>query len=399
MPAFFAQPLILIISIATALTLIIERAVNKQPLFAKVPQNMLILGLIAAVFMSHMAHLFFWGARHAVAVFYVNIVLFFIILNALNTPRKFRIALWFIILMIALMAIQGIIQAKTGYGWAGQQMIHETNTGKGRINWIGIFNDPNDLALTLVIAVGILLAFIFGKSNIFIKILIVPIIGILFYGVYLTNSRGGFLALLTTVFFYFVKRSRKIILGITLGVTFMAAILIIAPSRMSTLSTEDESAANRIDMWYEGVNMIKASPLFGRGFGMFTEEQPLTTHNSYMLVAAELGLLGLFFFIGLIYTSFKELTLAQKIDPGLKSYALGLQAALAGFCVAAFFLSRSYVILPYLLFAFSGALFYLAQQRNKELQFSFSKNDFRNTGILSVGVLLLIYVAIKIGLK
>ncbi len=399
MIGFYGKPLILIISVITVLSLIFERSLQKGSGLIKVPQNYLIIGLFLAVPLSHLSHLFIWGARHSVTIFYVNVVLFFIILNALNTEKKLKIAIWLIVGLIVLMAIQGIYQSKTGFGWAGQEMTEINQEGKGRINWIGIFNDPNDLALTFVIAIGIVLAFSFGKIKIFLKIICIPLLAVLLFGLYLTNSRGGVLALLSTVSFYFIKRSRKFLLGGIIAAIFIGAILNFAPSRMSLLSAEEESAAARIDMWYSGIQMVKESPFFGRGYGMFTEENPLTTHNSYMLVAAELGLVGLFFFMGLIYASFKELNLIQKTDPVLKPAALGLQSTLVGFCVAAFFLSRSYVILPYLLFALSGSMFHVTQQRNKKLQFIFLKNDILHTGLLSIGILVLIYVAVKIGLK
>ena len=151
--------------------------------------------------------------------------------------------------------------------------------------------------------------------------------------------------------------------------------------------------------------MLKSNPLFGVGFEMFTDQRVQTAHNSYILAAAELGFFGLFFWVGLIWSSFKGLLIIQKgpwasgsLGDSLTVYALGLQSALVGFCAAAFFLSRTYVILPYLLFALSGSLMYVARQHNKDLNFSFTKKDFRITALLSIGVLLLAYGVIKTGL-
>jgi O-antigen ligase len=434
MIGFYAKPLIEILAIAITIFLVLEHFSKKKIELIKVPQNILMLCLFFSILMSHIVHTYFSGLINAFTGFIVNVILFFIMLNAINTERKFKIAIWFIIGLIVLLAIQGIYQFKYGYGWAGQplskdykseavQALSESynietgqllsqdynseisqalpedyNVEKGRINWVSIFNDPNDLALTFVIAVGIIIAFLFGKTKILTKIIGFPLLCILFYGIYLTNSRGGMLALMATVFFYFIKRSRKIILGAIIGTICIVAIFAFGPSRMALLSTDEESAYNRIDLWYEGISMLKSNPLFGVGYKMFQEDLPQTAHNSFVLAAAELGIVGLFFFMGLIYAAFKELSLIQKYDKRLKNYAYGLQAGLIGFCATAFFLSRTYIILPYMFFALSGSLFYIAKQKNPKMAFDFSRIDIRNTAFLSLGILTVIYVIVKVGL-
>jgi len=397
-PAFYGQQLILILAIATALFLVLERGLKKGAGFVKVPQNMLILGLLFAVLMSHVVHTYLGGMISAWSLFIVNVILFFIIANALNTERKFKFAIWFIVFLISLLAIQGIYQFNHGYGWAGQALTKSDDVGSDRINWVSIFNDPNDLALTFVIAVGILLAFIFGKTKWGNRLAGIALISVLFYGIYLTNSRGGMLALMATVLFYFVKRSKKFLLGAIIGVLLVAAIFAFGPSRMALLSSDEASAYNRIDLWYQGLQMLKSNLIFGVGFNMFQEDLPQTAHNSYVLAGAELGFIGLFFFVGLIYASFKALSLVQKNDEQLKTYAYGLQSSLIGFCSAAFFLSRTYIILPYVLFALSGALFYLVKQKNDKIIFKFSFIDVRNTALLSVGIMMFIYGVVKVGL-
>jgi len=329
------------------------------------------------------------------------ILFFFLLLNGINTSRKFKIAVWLIVLLIVILVPQGIYQLEHGYGWAGQRLT--TQGGKitpliQRINWIGIFNDPNDLALTFVIAVGIVLAFSFGKAGFIQRLMSLPVLSFLLYGIYLTNSRGGLVALMATVYFFFIKRTNRLFWGSIIGGTLAFALFAIGPSRSALFNIQEASAFNRVELWYEGILMLKSNPLFGVGFEMFTDQLAQTAHNSYILAAAELGFFGLFFWMGLIYSSFKGLSLVQAHDPRLKTYALGLQSGLVGFCAAAFFLSRTYVILPYLLFALSGSLMYVAKQYNEDLNFNFTKKDFRTTALLSIGVLLLAYGVIKTGL-
>lgn len=409
MPAVYGWPLVNVAATATIIALFFENALSEQPSLVKVPQNILMLGLFGAILLSHLAHTYFGGMLDAFTQFGVNFILFFVILNALNTERKLKIAIWFIIFLISAMAVQGIFQTQTGIGWAGQAITRQVGevvdkiSGKitleetFRINWVGIFNDPNDLALTFVVAIGILFALLLGKSGVIVRIISLVLIGLLSYGVYLTNSRGGLLALAVTGFFYFVKRSKKMLIGSIIGILCVVAVFAFGPSRKSVLSLEDESAANRVEMWYEGMQMLKSNPLFGIGYRMFQEDLPLTAHNSYVLAFAELGLLGFFFFVGLLFTSFRELSIVQAHNASLGSYALGLQTALVGFCAAAFFLSRTYVILPYLLAAISGSMLFITQQKNRKLQYVFGGKEIANTFFLCLGLLMAIFIIIKIG--
>ena len=128
---------------------------------------------------------------------------------------------------------------------------------------------------------------------------------------------------------------------------------------------------------------------------MFTDQHHLTAHNSFVLAAAELGLVGLFFWVGLFYTSFKGLSSVQKHCPRLAGYAYGLQAAHVGFAATAFFLSRTYMELPYLLCALSAALYAVARNQTDRVEFRLTMKDARNVGLASIGALLLAQIAMK----
>jgi hypothetical protein len=117
------------------------------------------------------------------------------------------------------------------------------------------------------------------------------------------------------------------------------------------LSTTEGSAAGRLDAWYAGFQMAKSSPLFGVGYGHFTDHNPLTAHNSYVLCLAELGFPGFFIWLAIIVSSLMELNALEILadEPGqpeqvaeLRSIARSVFAAVMMFAVTAWFLSRSY---------------------------------------------------------
>jgi len=78
------------------------------------------------------------------------------------------------------------------------------------------------------------------------------------------------------------------------------------------------------------------------------ESSKMTAHNSWILVFAELGIIGLLLFSGIcFYCGFS----AWKIYSTSPEFLLSL----AGYGVTILFLSHSYLIYPYLLFAWVEA--------------------------------------------
>ncbi len=387
------------LALLTAYLLFIERLGFRKYDFVKVPQNYLMVGFFGSILMSHIVHTYLGGLMQAFSAFLVNFVLFFLVMNAVNTKQKYKITIWFFVILVFALVHQGMYQVINEFGWAGQPLTYDYLTGEFRINWIGIFNDPNDLALIFVVAIGMIIPFIFGRASFIQRIMSCVFFGYLIYGVYLTNSRGGLLALMATGLFYFYKKTGKWIWGVIIGGVFVMAVLAYGPSRIGNISTQEASAYGRIHAWYEGVQLIKSNPIFGVGYDMFLEDLKKTAHNSFILAAAELGLVGLFFWMSLIYTSYKGLSLIQeKAGMQLRPYARGLQSGLIGFCASAFFLSRTYVIVPYIIFALAGSLMHVAKKEDSSLDFSYKKKDVRNTILWCLCVLGAAYATVKVGI-
>jgi len=78
--------------------------------------------------------------------------------------------------------------------------------------------------------------------------------------------------------------------------------------------------ADRLDAWASGLEMFKRSPLFGVGFGAFTDFNDITAHNSFVLCLAELGLLGTTLWVALLVTTMtslnKIISQQQKVQSG-----------------------------------------------------------------------------------
>ncbi|MBU1043917.1 MAG: O-antigen ligase family protein [Candidatus Omnitrophica bacterium] len=389
--AVYGWPLIYILTFTSAIFVFLE-SMGGRKVYLKEPPNMLMLGFFGCILMSHISHAYLQGSIDSIRFFAPNVIMFFLFVNILVTERKIKITIWLIIILTVILAVEGIQQHHSGLGWAGQMPIVDTESGETRIRWIGIFNDPNDLALIFVVSAGFLVSFIFGLNNLLVKILSCGMLFLIGQALFYTNSRGGFLAMAATITFFLLMKMKNKVFAIIVGVSIALSGILLGPSRMSQVSASEASAYGRIEAWYQGFQMLKSAPIFGVGEGMFTEHHFRAAHNSYISVAAELGMLGIFIWVSLIYSCFKGLVLVSRKSSKDKPYMLGLEAGLFGFLSASFFLSRSFIAVLYILLALSASFMYTILDKK---EYEFTKKDVKISAILTIGILLLVWVSMR----
>ena len=326
------------------------------------PQFTLMLLLSSAVTISLIFTGWIGGAIELGIAFITTALIPFILVSGIiDTQKKQSIMFSLIIISALIMVLNGHTQvtSETGIGIAGN-LIKVQSTAE-RITYLGYFNDPNDLGMFLVMTLPALF-FFKGSANILLRLPLWIAIFAILYGVYLTNSRGTLVALLSLVSLWFWKKygiKKSIFAAILLSPALLYVI-----TRFRTISAEDASSQGRLDAWYEGYQMFISSPLFGIGNGQFLEYHNQTAHNSFVLVFAELGLYGVLIWTGILVTTvtmlikisnlnFIPASLPEKdkrMQLAIKEsrIALCLLYSLLAFMVSGFFLSRAYTPLLYL---------------------------------------------------
>lgn len=229
-----------------------------------------------------------------------------------------------------------------------------------RVRSVGFLNDPNDFAQTMVMVLPMLWWFYVPGRRLRNVVVVAAPMALLGYTIFLTQSRG---ALLGVAGMALLVGHRVLGLMRTLVV---AALLVVSLGVVSfggrELSTKEQSAAQRVEAWQEGITMLRSKPVLGVGYGNFTDHHYLTAHNSFVLCFAELGLVGYFAWLGLIVLTFKGMQQALKLappnSPELK-LALVMRASFVAFLACSWFLSRTYspglfVLLALCVAAWSG---------------------------------------------
>ena len=318
-------------------------------------------------------------------------VVHFLILGTIFTMRRLKLIILALLIYTVTLAAGGIWQHFTGIGLGGQTPI------EGRIRALGIFSDPNDLAQAFVICLPLLAWFIFEEEHpIAVKALGSVIGGALIYGIYLTGSRGGVLSLAAVIGLY-ARRRFGTIIAVTLAALMLIGMISLGPSRLGRISARDESAQGRLEAWWAGLEMFKSHPIFGVGYSRFTEYHYLVAHNSFVHVLAEMGFVGAFIWLAMIYCAAKSLleliAYAGESEEGRIGYAL--LSALAGFLLSSLFLSRSYNILLYLIMALSLSLRVMISERKGVEEIRFTTFDAITVLGMEVSLIAGVYLLLK----
>lgn len=240
-----------------------------------------------------------------------------------------------------------------------------------RIRALGFMNDPNDLALGMIVALG-LIGGVWQPRLQPRNLLLAAAAGALVYGIYLTRSRGGVVALVVVLWRVADSRLGRVPALVLLMVLGAGAMGLDFGGRSMSIDP-DGSAFERVVAWTEGFEMLKTQPLLGVGYGQFLEHHSLTAHNALVLCFAETGLVGCFFWVGLFVITLLELRALKNlpgdgpVDDTAKRWAEGLSLSLIGFMTAAFFLSRTFVPTLYLIIGLSAALAAIARNANRPI--------------------------------
>lgn len=334
-----------------------------------------VLGMLAAIFLSHASHFDLWSARFDALEFLKVVIYFFLLLANVDSPQRLRSFLFWLLGCIAVTVGLALLQY---HAWidlpaltALQQTEIDPATGMvytfPRLRSTGIFNDPNDLSMIAVAGIAIAAYFLTDREAGWARFAAALALAACGYALLLTRSRGGLLALIAALGMLFQARYgwRKAILA---GAVALPVLLLVAGGRQADIggAMEEGTGQERIKLWSQGLGMLRSAPLFGIGQNRYAEEAGLVAHNSYVHCFGELGLFGGSIFLGLFFYTIRALyrlpveELAE-FDPETARLRPYLLAMVSGCAASMLTISRPYVLPTYL--ALGLAASYLGQMQ------------------------------------
>ncbi|OYV74295.1 MAG: hypothetical protein B7Z72_00495 [Gemmatimonadetes bacterium 21-71-4] len=239
-----------------------------------------------------------------------------------------------------------------------------------------VYYDANDLGMFLVCTLPLADWWRRRARHFAVRLAAAAAIAVLLVTIIRTGSRGAFLGLLAVVLYAVigyrsVPLARRVamaavcagLLALAAGTTYWATMdTILHPT--SDYNWIGNAEGGRMDVWRRGIGYMMHRPVTGVGLGAFPVAEgtlsPLASqqqwgvgvkwsvaHNSFVQAGAELGVLGLAAFVGLLASAFR---LARRTaafgratgDESVSALGDALCATFVGYAVAGFFLSQAY---------------------------------------------------------
>lgn len=267
-----------------------------------------------------------------------------------------------------------------------------TSIGGGRVRYVGVLQDPNEVALAVSASVPLALAFYMRKRSKARALLVALTVAFVGACVVFTQSRGGMLVFLAVLATYFLKRYRW--KGALAGLVLAAPVLLLGGREGAEAST---STTERLDAWFAGLQMFRMAPALGVGFDQFTEHHFLTAHNSFILALAELGFAGLVLWTAALYVSIKIPWVALRTVPEPEAqvariWALAMLASMIGMTVGIFFLSFTYHYVLWVYLGLAGALYTCIKTHAPDWKVPFGWKDLAGLVIVNTGLVAALYL-------
>jgi O-antigen ligase len=316
------------------------------------------------------------------------LVIFFVVVNVLRTPQQLRFYILLILFAFVIYPARGTLHNYvTG------------NTLFGRAIWNQIYANPNDLAAMTLLMLGLALAIATVKTqDARVRWAAAALVPVTLLIILLTQSRGVFLGLLVGFGPPLLARVRKRPSGMAPLLAVLGVIAVLVPAASwhrlegittlsSTIAEVDKkgrptaggdrfdqlAAGNAVQRWdilKTGLRIAASNPVLGVGIGGYLEANERyapqlgahDAHNTYVSLAAEMGLPGLLLWLGLVGSVLAQVRRRRahlEADDRLIQ-VLWIERAVIGFLVAGFFASYAGVTMFYLflgtLWAASNAL-------------------------------------------
>jgi putative inorganic carbon (hco3(-)) transporter len=327
------------------------------------------------------------GAISTFTELYVKVILIFVLMvNTVLSPKRIEQFTWMIILA------SGYIAFRACFDYARGLNLVENGRVQGAVG--GMFNNPNDLALNMVSVLPFALSFAFRKASTIRRLVAIGCALMMFMTIVASHSRSGSLGLAAVIIVMALLTLKRKPGLVAAGVLATALALPMLPAsywhRIASITDDnkDETASRqaRTTLMRESYATFLEHPLTGVGAGQFQNYKPegrteawRESHNAFLQVAAELGILGLVVFVFLTFRGFYGPMQARHLlkrsepraarghpDPEpdvltaddremLMAHAAAASAAFAGWFVCAIFASVAYQWTLYYLLALALA--------------------------------------------
>lgn len=283
-------------------------------------------------------------------------VMIFVGMTVINDKRQLQYLVWVIVASLGYYGVKGgVFTISTG---GAHRVWGPTGT---------MLEGNNELALALIMVIPLMRYLQLQLSKPLHKQLMLGAIALMAASAIGSQSRGALLAIVAMSGVLILRSRNRVGLSVLMVAVAVAVVSLMPESwheRMDTIKTyeEDGSAMGRLNAWEMNYNIALAN-LFGGGFSMYTSEvyaiyapdprYVVVAHSIYFQILGEHGFIGLFLFLLVWFTTYREFSKVRRFGLATPEHAwmadlAGMcQVSLVGYLVGGAFLSLGFLDLAY----------------------------------------------------
>ncbi len=290
--------------------------------------------------------------------FVLAVLFFFSVANCVRSAAQARFLLRLLLIGGAIAALIGLVLfalpdglalqllvslGRIGYPTSGRVLRFVADDPSGVERAIGLAVDPNSYGGMLALIGALAVTQAVAERPLLPRRWLYPIAGVLALATFLTQSRGALGGLVAGALYVAALRYRRLWWPVAGGAALVVLLYLAfgIGDQFVTRVTEgvqfrDQANQMRLDEYRNALEIISRYPVFGIGFGASGPDIDLGVGVSsiYLALAERVGLVGLFWFVGLIAAFFLRSLPAMRqafargqLERG--GALLGLQAAIA----------------------------------------------------------------------
>ena len=338
--------------LASFVFFVIKLMINEKYRFVHTPLDV-PLALFALVMLISAVTSFARGNSIKIFLVYFAFILsYYLTVNAVRSKKQLYALIIGMLFAGVAVALYGIYQHMFGFAegttWTDTEMFEEIET---RV--VSTFGNPNVLGEYLLLLIPIAAGFILARPGKFNKVVSLAITGLLGLCMIYTYSRGNWIGLMAAILLFFMFYDGRIV---WLGIIAMLFAPLFVPQTvvdrlLSVGDTSDTSTSYRVYIWMGTFAMLKDYWISGIGLGTeaFNTIYPYYSyagivaphsHNLYLQIITENGIMGLISFLALIITYYRmciSTIIRITKDKMLKAVVIGFSAGMFGYLLQGMF--------------------------------------------------------------
>jgi len=360
------------------------------------------IGILLVAMISNLLHGQFQIAFDFATEFLKILMFYLLMLGHIDSPARLKLFLGFLVGAILIPILLAVLNF---HGYINIPAFHILTEYDGirRLCGSGVFADPNDVCEILVCGMLLCLYGLLDRGRGLKRLIWLAPLALFGHALNLTQSRGGFLGAVVGLAVLFRSRFKGT-KSLVLAGAAMAVMFVQFGGRQTDLSTRESTSQTRIQLWDDGLEMFKRTPLIGIGTGQFVENMGHVAHNAFVQTYTELGFFGGTLLFGQYFWGLKSLTRlgSRQVtlpDPEVRRVRPFLLASLASYATSEMSLTNPFGLLTYAMFGLAAVCIRLADPSPPLPDLLYSSTLVRRTMLYSGLFLVGLYVFTKVNVR